>query len=666
MARDDVSAAELAQRSAQMAWAWAAGPGRLKATALALRLVDRIRRNLVPRRLFSLPHLLVFCWFIAILWGERWIFESKVESCEWENWESWPKGAKPHHLVFLADPQIIDPHTYPGRPWPLSSLTFFITDTYLRRGYKAVQTQLHPDSVFLLGDLFDGGREWKTRRGEFVDPPLGRAKRAKDELGQLDKWHRKYGEDFWLAEYKRFGDIFFDMWNMGGDTPGSWQRGRKLVASLPGNHDLGFGAQVQAPVRDRFTTFFGDLNRVDVVGNHTIVSVDGLSLSAGSSEYKDSHDLRPIYEPVNDFLEHVKAYKRKAVQEELGVWYGPERDLRYAQEVEELDTADLGRFPQRDPGAAGSELPTILLTHVPLYRAPGTPCGPKREHWPPAKPPKGQAEPVVPDHRNAISISAGYQYQNVLSEQDSVKLVKSVGNVVHVFSGDDHDYCELVHGPTKDNVREITVKSMSMAMGVPTPGFVMASLYNPVDEHGKPLSGAAGPTLQTHLCLLPNQIHTYMQYVFFLMLTLVMLLVRAFLVPVLNLQPFALEADASASSPTAGAMLPLYREKQKLEARQTTPFRSSSSSSSSSRSGTRARSSSLAGSGQWQPKRSNNRGGPLPGPRIHLDEDFYDGGKSWKAGQVRGRSVLATAGREMWTTTWRVTWMAVLFWVYLN
>ena len=74
-----------------------------------------------------------------------------------------PKDAKPHHLVFVADPQLIDPHSYPGRPWPLNPLTVLITDNYLKRGYGAMQHRLHPDSVFFLGDLFDGGREWKHR-----------------------------------------------------------------------------------------------------------------------------------------------------------------------------------------------------------------------------------------------------------------------------------------------------------------------------------------------------------------------------------------------------------------------------------------------------------------------------------------------------------------------
>ncbi|KAL2675448.1 hypothetical protein Neosp_011634 [[Neocosmospora] mangrovei] len=657
---------------------WAVGPWRRMAIAAGRRVAHQVRRNLTSRRLLSFPHVLVVFWVFVLLYGERWVFDGKVANCDWDHWEKWPKDAKPHHLVFVADPQLIDPHSYPGRPWPLNPLTVLITDNYLKRGYGAMQHRLHPDSVFFLGDLFDGGREWKTSKGNFVDPKWGRG-RSKDEKKWVKTWHNKYGDDFWLQEYERFGDIFLDSWNKGGEVPGSWQRGRKLVASLPGNHDLGFGAQVQIPVRDRFGAFFGDVNRVDVIGNHTIVSVDSVSLSADTSEYRNQHDLKPIYGPVNEFLENVKVTKRKAVEEELRHWHDLEGGLHYPHDVEELDKSNptWGRAADAEAASQGPDFPTILLTHVPLYRAPGTPCGPKREHWPPAKVPKGQKGPVIPDNRNAISVVGGYQYQNVLNEADSVKLVKSIGNVKHVFSGDDHDYCELVHSDAKENVREITVKSMSMAMGVPTPGFLMVSLFNPVDAKGKPLPGAPEQTIQTHLCLLPNQFHTYMEYIVFLIVTLVLLTVRAFLVPALSLTPFALEPEKQSAS----TVLPLYKDK--MDPPEAFPSRTTSSSGTSAHHlpsrvsaaaprNARSKSPAPSASPRWQARRGAGGGrnakrwgwGADGGPRIHLDTSFLDTGTQQK--RVGGRKALSVVGRELWTTTWRVAWMAVLFWVYLN
>ncbi|CAM1504735.1 Fc.00g023260.m01.CDS01 [Cosmosporella sp. VM-42] len=655
--------AALMRRRMHTVWAWATGPGRQTATTYGLRALHQLKRNLTARRLLSFPHLLVGFWVFIVLWGELWVFNNRVADCHWDHWEKWPKGAKPHHLIFVADPQIIDPHSYPGRPWPLNPLTVLITDNYLRRGYYALQKQLHPDSLFFLGDLFDGGREWKTRQGNFVDPQWGRG-RSKNEKKLVEKWHRKYGDDFWLQEYARFGNIFFDNFNVAGEEPGAWQRGRKLVASLPGNHDLGFGAQVQLPVRNRFSAYFGDLNRVDVVGNHTIVSVDAVSLSAGTSDQKSIHNLRPIYGPVEEFLSDVKSTKRKAVQEELSWWYDIDLDLKFPHQAGELEKEDLRNFPRVDPGVGGADFPTILLTHVPLYRSPGTPCGPKREHWPPTKPGKGEKGPVIPDHRNAISVTGGYQYQNVLNEADSVKLIKSVGNVIHVFSGDDHDYCEIVHSDTKENVREITVKSMSMAMGVPTPGFMMASLYNPVDENGNPIPGSPESTLQTHLCLLPNQLHTYMNYIVFAVITLVLLIVRAFLVPVLNLTTFALEPEKPST------MLPIYKDK--IDPPESFAVRTTSSGTSahhlpSRLFATAPRNSRSPSPARWQSRRNRHAKrwgwGTDGGPRIHLDDNLYDIREKDK--RLGGRKVLGVVGRELWTTMWRVAWMTLGLWAYL-
>ena len=92
-----------------------------------------------------------------------------------------PKGATPHHLILVADPQIVDPHTYTGRPWPLSAMTESHTDMYLYRSYKNLQSYLSPDTIFFLGDLFDGGREWATMRDDTPDPEWQMRQRTKSE-----------------------------------------------------------------------------------------------------------------------------------------------------------------------------------------------------------------------------------------------------------------------------------------------------------------------------------------------------------------------------------------------------------------------------------------------------------------------------------------------------
>ncbi|EFX00965.1 manganese ion homeostasis protein [Grosmannia clavigera kw1407] len=568
------------------------GHGRRQRPPLLVRLLQtawwHMRRNLTRRRLFSVPHLLVGFWMLVLLWGERWIFHARVAHCDWGHWEKWPSGATPHRVIFVADPQITDAHSYPGRPWPLSALTVMLTDNYMRRSYRELQEQLRPDTLFFLGDLFDGGREWRPSRGEFGE--LAWSSRPESEKAWARVWQKKYAEDYWLGEYARFGDIFLDDWNVGGFRTRAGQRGRRLIASLPGNHDLGFGSEVQQSVRNRFESFFGEGNRVDVVGNHTFVSVDTVSLSADTSERASQPDMQPIYGPTQHFLDDVAWTKKKAVARELRHQHGLGEEVVFAHRVEDLDEAQFDVDGLRQAlsssssvdGDAVADLPTILLTHVPLYRPPGTPCGPLREHWPPTKPSsadvdaEGKPQPVFPDDRNAISVTRGYQYQNVLSEADSIRLVRSVGNVVQAFSGDDHDYCTVVHDERQDHVPEITVKAFNMAMGVPTPGFLMLSLHNPVDAAGRPLTPAAatGSTMQTHLCLLPNQLGTFARYAGMVVVSLVLLAARAVLVPVLGWQPFALGprdgrlsdggGGDSISKSRSSSVLPLY-SKAKVE-----------------------------------------------------------------------------------------------------
>lgn len=590
--------------------------------------------------------------------------------------------------MFLADPQLIDPHTYPGRPWPLSSLTFLHTDNYLKRSYIQLQKALHPDTLFFLGDLFDGGREWKTAHGNTVDPSWANGLRPSGEQAYTATWGKRYGEDFWLKEYDRFGRIFYKLWNIGGDEAGPGQRGRKIISSLPGNHDLGFGAQIKIPIRNRFETYFGEGNRVDVVGNHTFVSVDTVSLSAGTSE----HSTPELIQPSEDFLKNIQATKRKAVARELAFQAGEVANIQYPHVVEDLEKVDFKKIPSLDPGPESPDFPTILLTHVPLYRSPGTPCGPKREHWPPATPPKGQTAPVNPDERNAISVSGGYQYQNVLNEDDSVMIVSSIGNVVSVFSGDDHDYCEIVHPANKNHAREITVKSMSWAMGVSKPGFLMLSMWNPVGPNGQPLRSMKNPhgdatqqamTMESHLCLLPDQISILIRYGCLLAFTFLILIIRAALTPILKLEPFS--SPASESEQDLSLLPVTNKDTKRREGTEPEHNRSSHSSTSSTTSNnlsnlaprtTASRTRSVSPSGYGLPASQvrfatppliNHASNANP-ERWASDDDYGRVKTSIYTPTAKKRKPvtgLALVWREAWTSIWRVAWIVLLGYLYL-
>jgi hypothetical protein len=67
---------------------WRARGRRMAITTLRSS-VHRLRQNMTYRRVVSFPHMLVLVWVVIMLWGERWAFHSKVESCRWEKWEKW-------------------------------------------------------------------------------------------------------------------------------------------------------------------------------------------------------------------------------------------------------------------------------------------------------------------------------------------------------------------------------------------------------------------------------------------------------------------------------------------------------------------------------------------------------------------------------------------------
>lgn len=623
----------------------------------ALQHLRRLtRRYPALGRLSVVTTLLTLLWIYVLYWGERTTFRTHIEACEWSTWEKWPAGASPHRLVFVADPQLVDPHTYPGRPWPLSSLTERYTDMYMARNFRLINANLDPDSIVFLGDLLDGGREWATSKAR----PLTQYERKKlqalgvvgagkptwkrgagDEFGGIDsqtspekrsmesykaalrnhhdhhiekKDHNldehdddlktfRYGEDGrwadwgqqqWDAEFERFGRIFFDpqqlypdhnrslfvAWDVDVDPVSvenggrnvTWQeyatsgsKQRRVISSLPGNHDVGYGDGVQWPVRDRFQSRFGESNRIDVIGNHTFVSLDTPSLSAysqfvragGETLPEDRGDMEYIWRPTMEFLAGIRKPAEKAVREALSEWYPDEHPRRgWAHIV--THPHDLGRQPsanelEESAAKPKPQLPVILLSHVPLYRDADTDCGSLRE--------KGRA----------ISISAGYQYQNVLTHELSdlvVQNVAAVGDIVHVFSGDDHDYCDVHHrynmmkSLTVKNVREITVKSFSWAMGVRRPGFQLVSLWNPVDALGKSI-GTPLPTIQSRLCLLPDQLGTFLIYVQLLLFTLVVLLLRAV---ILGLRPQKANTESDDFTDSPSTRLTLPRSKPKVAA----------------------------------------------------------------------------------------------------
>ncbi|KDQ57770.1 hypothetical protein JAAARDRAFT_35462 [Jaapia argillacea MUCL 33604] len=228
------------------------------------------------------------------------------------------------------------------------------------------------------------------------------------------------------------------------------------VYYLPGNHDIGLGdsSTFSAYAQDRFKTHFGPLNQRFSIANHTFVLLDTPTLVEEDRQRSDQdvalHQWSHPAEGTGQFVQHVPVHHSK---------------------------------------------PVILFSHIPLSRPDGSSCGPLRE-------------------RGTIRRGQGHGYENTLSESMTNFLLERLKPTL-VLSGDDHDYCEFTHSVTYPSdekpsyIREVTVKSFSMAMGIKRPGYQLLSLA-PVrpssygtDDYGDE------PTHADTACTLPHQLGIY-------------------------------------------------------------------------------------------------------------------------------------------------------------
>ncbi|EMR10435.1 hypothetical protein PNEG_01151 [Pneumocystis murina B123] len=362
------------------------------------------------RHLSKLKISIIISWFIILWYGEVNIFKQTISRCSWSLWEKWEEGTKPYRVALIGDPQLVDKHTY-NRSFLLTAFTNFYTDKYMKRNWKYLNNELHPQSLIFLGDLLDGGRDLEMKS--------------------------------WIKEYKRFDDVFFQ-------PPGV-----KVISTLPGNHDIGFSDGVTLNRLNRFRAYFGESSSSYVLGNHTFVLLDTISLS-------------------NTINTQVSEYTKQLLD-----------DLK--------NTYD-------------KDFPRILLSHVPLFRPANTPCGPNREK------------------NTSIKLERGYQYQNVILSSISTYVLEIVRPIA-VFSGDDHDFCEVKQTIKKYGITiiERSIKSFSMAMGISQPGVQLVSLYNPS------LKKTENQTFQTKLCLLPKQYYIFSLYLITFIVTVSIICIYQYL-----------------------------------------------------------------------------------------------------------------------------------------
>lgn len=391
-------------------------------------LNTRLSTSLLPSRPRVVNGLRIL-WVLVVLWHELGAFDWALRSCLWPDSQQ-PQAQSPNsrvaRILVIADPQILDKHSYSERGVFVSLLSRLMVDLNLRKSWHATFHRLQPDAVVVLGDMMDNGRKSMSTT-------------------EYENYHRRYRDIF--KTYKRSVPMYF----------------------LPGNHDVGLGASASfSPEADsRYTSHFGPRNHYVSVGNHTLVFIDATALAeedvlrAGSGHSFDSWPA---------------------------VRYGP---IEFVQQIAESHSG----------GSA------VLFTHIPLARPQDASCGPLRE-------------------RGTIRQGFGFGYQNTLMEGATIFLLDRLKPSL-ILSGDDHDYCDYQHiiPSTNTSVREVTVKSFSIAMGVRRPGFQLLSLISTVPLDDSLDQVPVLPPLDTP-CFLPDQIGIYLQVYFpLIVLSLVILLV---------------------------------------------------------------------------------------------------------------------------------------------
>ncbi|CAO3649077.1 unnamed protein product [Cunninghamella echinulata] len=263
-------------------------------------------------------------------------------------------------------------------------------------------------------------------------------------LGNLMDGGREWDDEGFANQVKRFFNIF----------PAN--RVNKNIYTT-GNHDIGIRDGIHNDIYLRFQSIFGSTSSIHSLAyNHTLVVLDTVLLTSSDE-------------------------KNKPLQKEA--W-------NIVQQVSQLNDLQHQQQQQIENKESPQSSSLVLFSHVPFYRPEGTFCGPSRIQ-----------------SRPSIYQGYGYQYQNLLESPLSNFLLYHIQPQL-IFSGDDHDFCNITHEYTitinknqqQRQALEYTVPSFSMAQGVRRPGFM---LLQPMQKDDPFLS---------QLCWLPDQIGIFISY----------------------------------------------------------------------------------------------------------------------------------------------------------
>ncbi|KAF9136024.1 hypothetical protein BGX30_011374 [Mortierella sp. GBA39] len=416
-----------------------------------------------------------------------------------------------YRMVIIADPQLTDWMSY-HQSGLLLALVEAYTDIYMKRSFRRLHASLRPDAVLFLGDLNDGGRntddqtfvkntgrffEWifATKRSAWNQEPivadaLVGETAASALLEELQNSNSKEDNSSYLKKRQELT-----------------QEEKAAMVDITGHYVQRVGAPLEAEERRKIRESGRSL-RLYMAGNHDVGFGDTL---IRSSMVRYKRVFGSVNYEVNVGNHSLVVLDTLALSSRVPSIRGESQQF-------------LDRIKQEQ-----SSLPRILFTHVPLHRLDTTSCGKARE-----------TDQLIIDR-------GGEQYQNMVNSSLSREILESVQPDM-VFSGDDHDWCEVAHPAVGGNLTpEVTLRTFSFAQGIQRPSFGMMTLFNPdlkpknvfpvvPLDAGLPVSNefatgsverpSGDTTFVYDECMLPWQLMIYMLYGALFGVSLIWIIIR--------------------------------------------------------------------------------------------------------------------------------------------
>ncbi|XP_073048290.1 uncharacterized protein C630.12 [Primulina eburnea] len=228
------------------------------------------------------------------------------------------------------------------------------------------------------------------------------------------------------------------------------------VYHLSGNHDIGYAAvNSQKPdIIKRYEREFGGRNFKVTLGKVDFIAVDAQTL--------DGHPQSDLTSATWNFIRNVS------------------KDI--------------------------NSTPSVLLTHIPLYRPDRSQCGPHR------------SSAIINQRMYRARHTQEIMYQNYITKNSTDDLMDLIRPAL-VLSGHDHDQCTVTHISKNGQVNEHTLGTVSWQQGNLYPSFMLLSARNYISN-----GTTSDDAVLTHLCFLPMQTHIYIWYLSLFAITLVIAL----------------------------------------------------------------------------------------------------------------------------------------------